>query len=58
MFSKPEENYYDYKQVSALVYEFLTARKHKLKAFIVNIANINKAVAEKKFTNPKTRLPD
>ncbi len=56
MFSKPEKDYYNYKQVSALVYKFLIARKRKLKAFIVSIANINKALAKKKFTNLKNCL--
>ncbi len=58
MFSKLEKDCYNYKQVSASVYEFLTTRKRKLKAFIVSIADINKVLAKKKFTNSKTRLPD
>jgi hypothetical protein len=51
-------NYYDYKQVSTSVYGFLTTRKNKLKVFLVSIANINKVLAKKKFTDLKTRLLD
>ncbi len=58
MFSKLEEDYYNYKQVSTLVYRFLIARKNKLKVFLVSITNINKVLVKKKFIDLKTRLLD
>ncbi len=58
MFSKLEKDYYNYKQVSTLVYGFLITRKNKLKVFLVSIANINKVLAKKKFIDLKTNLLD
>jgi len=58
VYSEPEKNPYNHKQVSASVYGFLTARKRKLQVFTASLADINKALAEKKYTDPRTKLPD
>jgi hypothetical protein len=58
VYSEPEHNSYDHKQVSASVYSFLIHRKRKLLVFTTSLADINKALAEKKYTDPRTKLPD
>jgi hypothetical protein len=58
VFSEPEKNPYDHKQVKASVYGSLTTGKHKVQVFTASMADINKALAEKKVTDPRTRLPD
>lgn len=58
VYSEPERNPYSHKQVSASVYGFLTARKRKLQVFTASLADVNKALAEKKYTDPRTKLPD
>ena len=57
VYSEPEKNPYDHRLVSASVYGFLTARKRKLQVFTASLADINKALAEKKYTDPQTKLP-
>jgi hypothetical protein len=57
VYGVPERNPYDHRQVSASVYGFLTTRKRKLQVFTASFADINKALAEKKYTDPRTKLP-
>jgi hypothetical protein len=56
VYSEPEKNPYDHKGVSAAVFNFLAARKRKLQVFTASLADINKALAEKEFTDPQTKL--
>lgn len=58
VFSEPEKNPYSHKPVSASVFKFLTDRKRKLQVFTASFSDINKALAEKKYTDPQTKLPD
>jgi hypothetical protein len=57
VYSEAERNPYDHKIVSAAAFGFLTACKRKLQVFTASLADINKALAEKKFTDPRTKLP-
>ena len=58
VYSEPEKNPYDHRQVSASVYGFLTTRKQKLQVFTASLADISKALVEKKYTDPRTKLPN
>ena len=44
--------------MGATVFGFLTDRKRKLHVFTASLVDINKALAEKKHTDPRTKLPD
>ena len=58
IYSKLEYNLYNYKQVSASVYSFLIHYKQKLHAFTASLADINKVLAKKKYTDLQTKLLD
>ncbi len=58
VYSEPEKNPYSHAPVSASVFSFLMDRKRKLQVFTASLADINKALAEKKHTDPRTKLPD
>ena len=58
VFSEFEKSQYDHKQISASVYSYLMAKKQKTQIFAASLADITKALAEKKFTDPRTKLPD
>jgi hypothetical protein len=51
VYSELEKSLYDHKPVTANVFGFPTARKRKLQVFIASLADISKALAEKKFTD-------
>jgi hypothetical protein len=57
VYSEPEKNPYSYRPVNANVFNFLIAQKRKLPVFTASLADINKALAEKKYTDPRTKLP-
>ena len=57
VYSEPERNPYSHRPVTAAVFNLLTARKRKLQVFTASLADINKALAEKKYTDPQTKLP-
>jgi len=57
VYSEPERNPYSHRLVTAAAFNLLTARKRKLQVFTASLTDINKALAEKKYTDPRTKLP-
>jgi hypothetical protein len=58
VYGEPEKNPYSHRLVSANAFGLLMARKRKMQVFTASLADINKALAEKKYTDPRTKLPD
>jgi hypothetical protein len=62
---KPVTNGYDHKLVSASIYCYLLKRSRKtsgtqsskMQVFTASLADINKALAERTYTDPRTKLP-
>lgn len=60
---EPEQGRYNHKPISAAAYQFWTKQKTKkmglkVELFSASLSDITKALAEKKKTDPRTKLPD
>ena len=62
VYSQKEEGLYDHSMINANAFSYLTdqkrMRKQGTQVFTASLADISKALAEKRVTDPRTKLPD